>query len=453
MAELKIKRVLTLPLVADMQSSTLYMVPNTVNSTFEITMTGNDGTPYMVKSGVSQSEIDTLLAGKVDKVAGMGLSQANFTTAEKTKLTGVADGATKNQTDAFLTNRTNHTGFQTMSTVTGLTDALGGKANLMTGRFVASQEELDEAMNSVPDQAAVFNNWLKISNNASMAFPAIPAETTAWAFDSANNRVYNTTNSSSFIAAVSDRVFDQYEILARVSSNNADDDTIGLLLAFDKDPVTGREYTLSAGRSPGGNSPTWYITYNNGQGASEAQGGAYVVQNGTLTVKWGNGGMGNSAAEAGFTNNNPGWAGLPAKWGNAGGCRIWAKRNGDDIEVMTSQWDNPDVLDPATKLTINLDTNDKLRRFRGEKPYGFMSYSQANSFWDIIQFTNPKDAIYDLINKKVFEYNVSGWVESPDIKLEDLPKNCFLSNPDTNRMFFVQNNRKIIDMQVATLGV
>lgn len=452
MAEFKVRRVLVLPPAANLLPSTMYMVPNKANSTFEITMTGNDGTPYMVKSGVSQAEIDTLLAGKVDKVAGMGLSQANFTTAEKTKLTDVADGATKNQTDAFLVARANHTGFQDMSTVTGLVDALGGKANLMMGRFVASQEELDEAMNSVPDQAAVFNEWLKISNNATMVFPAQEAETKAWAFDSANNRVYNTTNSNTYIAAVSDRTFTEYEILARVSSNNTDDDLIGLLLAFDKDPVTGREYTLTAFRSPGGMGPTWGLCYNFAQG-NASQGDATVLVNGTLNVIWGNGGTGNNAAEAGFTSNNPGWGGLPAKWNNAGGCRIWVKRKGDLIEMMTSQWDNPDVLDPNTLITFDLNSSPRTQRFRGEKPYGFASYSQANSFWDIIQFTNPKDAIYDLISKKVYEYNVSGWVESPDIKLEDLPKNCFLSNPDTNRMFFVQNNRKIIDMQVATLGI
>lgn len=450
MAQLKIARVLALP--NPVESSTLYLIPNADGVTFRIVATDSEGIEFNLAGGVTKAEIDTLLATKVDKVTGKGLSTKDFTAAFETKLTGIADGATKNQTDAFLLARENHTGFQNMATVTGLVDALSGKANFITGRFVASQQELEDAMNTVPDQAAVFNNWLKISNAAIRQFPAIPDETLAWAYNSSTNQVYNTTNSSSFIGAVSDRVFDQYEILARVSSNNADDDTIGLLLAFDKDPVTGWEYTLSACRSPGGNAPTWSIVYNYGQGG-EANGGSYVVQNGVLLVKWGNGGMGSTAAEAGFTNNNPGWAGLPAKWGNAGGCRIWAKRDGDNIEVMTSQWDDPNVLDPTTKLTINLDTNDKLRRFRGEKPYGFCSYSQANSFWDVIQFTNPKDAIYDLVNKKVFEYNVSGWVESPDIKFEDLPRNCFLSNSYTDRMFFVQDNKKIIDMNTKALGI
>lgn len=40
--------------------------------------------------------------------------------ADKTKLDGVASGATANQTDAYLLDRTNHTGTQSASTVTGL---------------------------------------------------------------------------------------------------------------------------------------------------------------------------------------------------------------------------------------------------------------------------------------------------------------------------------------------
>lgn len=60
------------------------------------------------------------LDAKVDKVAGKGLSTNDYTTAEKDKLSGVATGATANQTDAYLLNRANHTGVQPISTVTGL---------------------------------------------------------------------------------------------------------------------------------------------------------------------------------------------------------------------------------------------------------------------------------------------------------------------------------------------
>lgn len=49
---------------------------------------------------------------------------------DKTKLDGIAAGATVNSTDATLLNRANHTGAQATSTVTGLDTALSGKAPL-----------------------------------------------------------------------------------------------------------------------------------------------------------------------------------------------------------------------------------------------------------------------------------------------------------------------------------
>jgi hypothetical protein len=65
---------------------------------------------------------------KVDKVTGKGLSTEDYTSAEKTKLSGIASGATANDTDANLKARANHTGSQAISTVTGLQTSLDGKA-------------------------------------------------------------------------------------------------------------------------------------------------------------------------------------------------------------------------------------------------------------------------------------------------------------------------------------
>jgi len=60
----------------------------------------------------------TALNTKVDKVAGKGLSTEDYTTAEKTKLSGIATGATANSSDATLLARANHTGTQSADTIT-----------------------------------------------------------------------------------------------------------------------------------------------------------------------------------------------------------------------------------------------------------------------------------------------------------------------------------------------
>lgn len=68
------------------------------------------------------------LGGKVDKVAGKGLSANDYSNADLAKLSGVAEQATKNSTDAQLRDRASHTGAQAIGTVTGLQVALDAKA-------------------------------------------------------------------------------------------------------------------------------------------------------------------------------------------------------------------------------------------------------------------------------------------------------------------------------------
>lgn len=51
---------------------------------------------------------------------------------DKTKLNGIANSATLNSTDAFLLNRTNHTGTQAISTITSLQTTLDGKESTIT---------------------------------------------------------------------------------------------------------------------------------------------------------------------------------------------------------------------------------------------------------------------------------------------------------------------------------
>lgn len=52
----------------------------------------------------TETEVDTLLAGKVSTVSGKGLSTEDYTTAEKTKLSGIETGATKTTIDSSLSS-------------------------------------------------------------------------------------------------------------------------------------------------------------------------------------------------------------------------------------------------------------------------------------------------------------------------------------------------------------
>jgi hypothetical protein len=84
-----------------------YIYPNKMGTTGEV-----------VVDAYTKAETDTLLAGKVSTEIGKGLSTNDYTTIEKTKLAGIADNATANDTDVNLKNRANHTGTQSADTIT-----------------------------------------------------------------------------------------------------------------------------------------------------------------------------------------------------------------------------------------------------------------------------------------------------------------------------------------------
>lgn len=91
--------------------------------------------------GLDQEQAEDIVAALVDVTGGginvayddaagtltFSLTGESYTTAEQTKLAGIATGATANSTDAQLRDRTTHTGEQAISTITGLQAALDSK--------------------------------------------------------------------------------------------------------------------------------------------------------------------------------------------------------------------------------------------------------------------------------------------------------------------------------------
>lgn len=80
-------------------------------------------------------------------------TSASYTSAEKTKLGGIAVGATANSTDAFLRSRENHTGEQAISTVTGLQTALDGKSAVGHQHLADDITDFDSAVQTIAEAA------------------------------------------------------------------------------------------------------------------------------------------------------------------------------------------------------------------------------------------------------------------------------------------------------------
>lgn len=307
------------------------------------------------------------------------------------------------------------------------------------GRFVTSADELTYLMNSIPDQSAVFNDWYRFSHNSTGVFPGLPDELDTWSYDEATGLIHNNTNSTSFIGVVSSKTYSDYTLDVALSSNANDDDLIGLVLAFDRDATTGKEYTLTAVRSPGGNQPLWGLCYNYNQASA---GGSKDLVNGSATVKYGNGADGAlSVTDAGYLTNTP-----EVAWSAFAGTRIYAQRVGDVITAKTSLLTDANTLLDSTLLTLDLSSDPVLARFMGASAYGFCASSQANSTWSVNRFTASADVIFNIITGQVYEKVGDAWEVSSAYTLADLGTNTVLVCMETGRSFFIQDANNIVDL-------
>jgi hypothetical protein len=87
----------------------------------------------------TQGRFDTAFGVKTTSDLAEG-SNLYFTSAERTKLAGVATGATANSADATLLARGNHTGFQTASTISDFATAADARVAAAVGVSVQAQD-------------------------------------------------------------------------------------------------------------------------------------------------------------------------------------------------------------------------------------------------------------------------------------------------------------------------
>ncbi|MGB4762768.1 MAG: hypothetical protein WBP12_05440, partial [Candidatus Saccharimonas sp.] len=125
---------------------------------------------------VSSTGNDAIIAAATTTDAGI------LTAADKTKLNSIASGATVNDTDANLRNRTNHTGVQAISTVTGLQTALDSKAASSALAIVATSGSYNDLLDkptipSVSDATTSSRGVIQLAGDLSgtATSPTVPA--------------------------------------------------------------------------------------------------------------------------------------------------------------------------------------------------------------------------------------------------------------------------------------
>lgn len=103
--------------------------------------------------------LSTTLDNKQPMATVLTNTTASFTTAQETKLSGIATGATANSTDAQLRDRSTHTGTQLAATVSDFVSTVRGTVltglSLVTGEVITATDSVLIALGKLQNQITV----------------------------------------------------------------------------------------------------------------------------------------------------------------------------------------------------------------------------------------------------------------------------------------------------------
>lgn len=289
---------------------------------------------------------------------------------------------------------------------------------LATGRFVETAEELAVEMDKKISFGTIFNTWTRFRIGGTAG------EENSWSYDSVNDRVKCTVNSVGYIGFVSLDKYDNYSHEAKLTSTDADDDMIGVVIAYHKED-NGKVHTLTAMRVSGptqshflvaGAYTRWAIVYNFND--TDAK----LIANGHSKLNATTGG----------------WSSY------ANGTSIRINREGDLIRAITTQI-NSTTYDATTELTVDLASDPVLAIFRGPKSYGYSCLSQNASTFSNIIFSDISSMIFNISTNQVLIFKNNTWVaDSLKNIASEVGVGRFLFNLTTRKLFFIQDKDNII---------
>lgn len=110
-------------------------------------------------NGTINSDVGTDAIIPLANGTNAGLTINDYTTTEKSKLSGIATGATANSSDSILLNRANHTGTQTASTISDFNSSVASTALLKANNLSDVSNSVTARNNILPSKTG---NSLKV---------------------------------------------------------------------------------------------------------------------------------------------------------------------------------------------------------------------------------------------------------------------------------------------------
>lgn len=200
----------------------------------------------------------------------------------------------------------------------------------------------------------VYNTWQKIAINSNDSLDC-------WVIN--NDIVSCTANSVGLVGFISNSKTSNYVTEVTVKSTSADDDAIGIIVAYTV--IGDTKHALFLFRDHGGYSMRWGLMY------------VYCQDNMSPVSKY----IAASQFSTAISNLDPytyapnsghGWDTIP------NGTRIFSQRSGNLLSFKCSNYDSEEYVD-GSLVNIDLDNYSELSVFSGSCQYGYGAISQPNS--------------------------------------------------------------------------
>ncbi len=266
------------------------------------------------------------------------------------------------------------------------------------GVIVESQKEFDEITNREFSLEEIFNTWTLFSHYYGVAeqeqsppsFPAININSSntditqsdydnnnVWSYDSVNDKITLNKNYNAYTGFISPETYSNYELSVDLSANDSDNDWLGVIIAFYKNPLTGYEYTLSVLRTMNG-SPSYVVYFNFAQNPINDVNYNPLYESNTQTIVY----DGNDLAPSDTVN----------EWDDTT-TSLLINRENNVFTIKTSQFGS-NIIDDDTLITINLDDYPEYSMFNNSSNIGFSGRSQNSGSFSNINFSGFNDYIF-----------------------------------------------------------
>lgn len=201
-------------------------------------------------------------------------------------------------------------------------------------------------------------------NPSSTSMNVDKTEEDAWTYDKDKSTFITSVNSSNFNGFVSDDIHVAgYTHEATIKSDNADDDLNGLIVGYEYDDA-GEPHTLSFVVTRGGLGLIGYSLVYDFNRATQKILKSYSCS---------------QSIDPSFNT--------PKNWNEfENGIRLRVEKYNNKVTCKASMWNDTTVWNDNTLIEFDLDSDNDTKIFSKEVYYGYCNYSQAESYYQDIDF-------------------------------------------------------------------